>query len=273
MLHAMTGFAKRPNPQNAMSRQTPVGSASESKLATLAARLHFIWFIIVAALWTIVVAFVQLVTHQVYPTARNFKRNGRVWSGLILGLSGIRVHVTDRAGIDRDAPTVFISNHQNLLDILALSAALPYSFGFLAKTELARVPFLGFAIRNSASVFIDRSAPRSALQSLRKAGERIRGGDSVLVFAEGTRSHGPHLQPLLKGGFALAVEAGVPMAPVTIVDGYKLLHERKRLLRGGVLHMVVGEPISLEGKTRRDIPALMEYVGERLAEPLAAASG
>lgn len=267
-----TPAPETPASRNPMNRQTPAGFPPESALATLAARLHFVWFIVVAALWTIVMAIVQLLTHLIYPTARNFKRNGRVWGGFILGLSGIRVHVTDRAGIDRDAPTVFISNHQNLLDILALSAALPYSFGFLAKTELARVPFLGFAIRNSASVFIDRSNPRSALQSLRKAGERIRDGNSVLVFAEGTRSRGAHLRPLLKGGFALAVEAGVPVVPVTIVDGYKRLHESKRLLRGGVLHMVAGEPISLEGKTRRDIPALMEYVRERIAEPLAAAS-
>ncbi len=262
--------------RNAMHRPIhqpgPGGFVPESAFATWIARLHFVWFLAVAAFWTVVMAIVQTATHWIWPTARNFKRNGRVWGGVILGLSGIRVRVADRAGIDRDGPTVFICNHQNLLDILALSAALPYSFGFLAKTELARVPFLGFAIRNSASVFIDRSHPRRAVESLRKAGARIRGGNSVLVFAEGTRSHGPHLQPFRKGAFSVAVEAGVPIAPVTIVDGHRLLHEKKRLLRGGALRMVVGEPVSLKGKTRRDIPALMEYVRARLAEPLDAAS-
>lgn len=255
-----------------MHRQHPGGFVPDSAFATWIARLRFAWFLATAALWTVVMAIVQLTTHQVWPTARNFKRNGRVWGGVILGLSGIRVQVSDEAGIDRDGPAVFICNHQNALDILALSAALPYSFGFLAKTELARVPFLGFAIRNSASVFIDRSHPRSAVESLRKAGRRIRGGNSVLVFVEGTRSNGPYLQPFRKGGFSLAVEAGVPIAPVTIVDGYRLLHEKKRLLRGGALRMVVGEAISLQGKTRRDIPSLMESVRERLARPLAAAS-
>ena len=255
-----------------MHRQHSGGYVPDSTCATWIARLHFLWFLAAATLWTVVMAVVQLSTHRIWPTAHNFKRNGRVWGGIILGASGIRVQVTDRAGIDRDGPAVFICNHQNLLDILALSAALPYSFGFLAKTELAKVPFLGFAIRNSASVFIDRSHPRSALESLRKAGERIRGGNSVLVFAEGTRSYGPYLQPFRKGAFSLAVEAGVPIAPVTIVDGYRLLHEKKRLLRGGALRMVVGETISLEGKTRRDIPALMEAVRECLAEPLGAVS-
>src|SRR5690606_42143070 len=106
---------------------------------------------------------------------------------------------------------VLFSHHQNLLDILASSAALPYPFGVVAKAELAKVPFLGFAIRKSASVFIDRSDPRSAVSSLQAAGEPIRAGTSVLLFVEGTRSYSGRLQPLKKGAFHVATEAGVPM--------------------------------------------------------------
>lgn len=236
---------------------------------TVAARLHFLWFAVVAALWTIPISVFQLVTHQFQPTARNFKRTARAWGRVILTLSGLRVRVRDRSRIDSDRPCVFVSNHQNLLDILALSAALPYPFGFVAKAELARVPFLGLAIRNSASVFIDRSDPRSAVSSLREAGERIRGGNSVLMFVEGTRSRGPELQPLKKGAFAVAVEAGVPMVPVTIIDAYKRMDEARRLLRGGTIHIDIGEPISLEGMTRRDIPDLMATTRERLSAQLA----
>lgn len=235
---------------------------------TLLSRIHFAWFAVVAALWTVPMAILQMISHQFVPTAQNFKRNARLWGGGILALSGIRVEVVDHAEIEIGRPVVFVSNHQNLLDILALSAALPYPFGFVAKEELSRVPFLGFAIRNSASVFIDRSDPRRAVTSLREAGERIRGGNSVLLFAEGTRSYCRELQPLKKGAFAVAVEAGVEMVPVTVVDGYRLMNERDKLLRSGTIHVVVSEPISLEGKTRRDIPELMETTRERLARPL-----
>src|SRR5690606_18143040 len=221
---------------------------------SVGSRLHFVWFAIVATLWTVPMAIIQLVSHRFAPTAQNFKRNARWWAHTILTLSGIRVHVTDRARLDPARPYVFVSNHQNLLDILALSAALPYPFGFVAKQELARVPFLGFAIRNSASVFIDRSDPRRAIESLKQAGERIRGGNSVLLSVEGTRSHGPTLQPFKKGAFAVAVEAGVDMVPVIIQDGFRCMDERRRLMRAGTIHVVVGEPIGLQGKTRRDIP-------------------
>ena len=227
---------------------------------TLVRRLLFVWFAFVAALWTIPMAITQFVSHQFSPTARNFKRTATMWGRVILRLSGIRVRVHDRAHLDHAKPYVFVSNHQNLLDILALSDALPYPFGFVAKKELASVPFLGFAIRNSASVFIDKRDPRRAVASLKEAGERIRAGHSVLVFAEGTRSYSRGLQPLKKGAFAVAVEAGVPMVPVTIVNAYRLMHEKKKLVRPGVIDIVVGEPINLEGKSRRDIPELMEEV-------------
>ncbi|MEX0600612.1 MAG: lysophospholipid acyltransferase family protein [Rhodothermales bacterium] len=244
------------------------GTCDDGPEPTLAARLHFAWFAFVAAMWTIPMAITQLITHQFQPTARNFKRNARVWGGVILRLSGLRVRVFDRAHLHGDAPCVFVSNHQNLLDILALSAALPYPFGFVAKAELSRVPFLGLAIRNSASVFIDRSDPRSAVRSLRKAGERIRAGNSVLLFVEGTRSYGRVLKPLKKGAFAIAVEAGVQMVPVTIQDAYKRMNEKQRLLRGGTIHIVVGEPIQLKGVRRRDLPELMDTTRARLESQL-----
>lgn len=239
--------------------------------STPGAKLHFAWFALVATLWTIPMAVAQVVSHQFNPDARNFKRTAGLWGRVILSLCGIRVRIEDRAALDTDAPLVFVSNHQNLLDILALSSALPYPFGFVAKEELARVPFLGLAIRNSACVFIDKSDARRAIVSLKAAGERIRGGNSVLVFAEGTRSFGPTLKPLKKGAFAIAVEARVPMVPVTIVDAYRLMNEKKRLMRPGTIHIVVGEPIDLAGYTRRDIPRLMDDVRDRMIAELQAA--
>lgn len=231
-------------------------------------RLLFVWYVIVAILVTIPASFCQVIGHQFDPTARNFKRWAGIWGRTILRGIGIRVKVAQRASLDPDRPYVFVSNHQNLLDILALAGNLPYPFGFVAKAELRRVPFLGFAIRNSASVFVDRTDPRKSLESLQKAGERIRSGNSVLVFAEGSRSYGPVLNPFKKGAFALALEAGVPIIPVTIIDAYRLMDERNHTARPGTIHIVVGTPISTEGRRRKDIPAVMEEVKNQIEAEL-----
>lgn len=235
---------------------------------TVGTRLHFAWFALVALLVTIPCSLAQLVSHQFTPTARNFQRWSSLWGRLILRGTGIRVRVTERARLDPEQPYVFVANHQNLLDILALAAGLPHPFGFVAKAELARVPFLGFAIRNSASVFLDRSDPRRSIESLQEAGARIRSGTSVLVFPEGARSYAAALQPLKKGAFAVAVEAGVPLVPVTILGAYRLMNEQTKTSRPGTIHIVVGTPISIEGRRRRDIPEIMERVQQQMESEL-----
>lgn len=234
-------------------------------------RALFLWFWIWVVIVMIPMSLVQLVSHRIWPTARNFKRNAALWGRLILrGGAGIRVEVEQRAELDPSRPYVFVANHQNSLDIMALTEALPYPFGFVAKSELANVPFLGLAIRHSASVFLDRSDPRRSVASLRAAGERIRGGNSVLVFPEGSRSHAPRLLPLKKGAFMLAVEAGVPLVPVTLLGASRLMNERRWAVRPGRMKLVVGRPIDMAGKHRRDIPAIMAEVEAQMNEELAA---
>lgn len=235
---------------------------------TIGGRLGYIWFAVMAVLITIPLSLCQVIAHQFDPTAQNFKRWSGAWGRLMLGVLGIRVHLEQRERLDPHAPYVFVSNHQNLLDILALAGWLPYPFGFVAKVELRHVPFLGFAIRNSASVFIDRSDPRKSLESLQKAGEKIRRGNSVLVYAEGTRSHGPALLPFKKGAFALALEAGVPIVPITIVDSYRLMDERNKTMRPGTIQIVIGTPLATDGMRRRDIPNVMEEIRSRIESEL-----
>lgn len=231
-------------------------------------RVFCIWFWVWGALVMIPMSVVQLISHRFSPTARNFKRNARVWGWLILRGAGVRVNVIERGPLDPSQPYVFVANHQNSLDIMALTEGLPVPFGFVAKAELANVPFLGLAIRHSASVFLDRSDPRRSVKSLKDAAARIRAGTSVLVFPEGSRSHSPRLGELKKGAFTLAVEAGVPMVPVTIVGASDLMDERGVRLRPGRLQLVVGKPIDMSGKTRKDIPALIAEVEAQMQAEL-----
>lgn len=233
-------------------------------------RIHFYWMMVWGLVVTTVMTVLQVIAHRFSPTARTFQHHAGMWGRAILSGGGIRAVVQEDAGLDPDQPYVFVSNHQNLLDILALAAAVPYPFGFVAKAELAKVPILGIAIRQSTCLFLDRSDPRKAVESMRKAGERIRDGNSVLIYAEGSRSYGPHLLPFKKGAFMLAVEAGVPLVPIVVTDAYRLMHDKRRVSRPGRIHIAIRPPIDLAGLRRADIPELIERVRAEMDVPLRA---
>ncbi|MDX1531200.1 MAG: lysophospholipid acyltransferase family protein [Rhodothermales bacterium] len=221
-------------------------------------RLHFGWSLFWAALVTPPLTAGLLLHNLFRPTARTFKGWVGAWSRAILFFAGIRVEVEVRAELPAGRPVVFVANHQNELDIATCAAGIPYPYTFLAKAALRRVPFIGWVLARTPCVFVDRSSPRIAIQSLREAAERVRAGTSVLVYVEGARSWRRALLPFLRGAFVLAVEAGVPLVPVVVIDNYTVLDERRWCGRPGTVHLVVGEPIATAGRTRADVPELME---------------
>lgn len=209
-----------------------------------------------------------VITFLISSNPRGFMVWSRIWGVGILSGTGIRVRTHGLENVPRTGSYVFAINHQVALDIPAVGSVIPVPFGWVAKAELKRVPFLGGAIRSSPSVFIDRSHPKRSIESMREAGEKIRRGVSVAIFPEGSRSHGGALGPFKRGAFLLAIEAQVPVIPVTIVNGYQLFNEKRRVARPGILHIHFGSPIDITGWTRADMPRLTAQVRAEMAERL-----
>lgn len=143
-------------------------------------------------------------------------RVARLWCRFCLAASGIRPAYEGIEHASARLPCVFIANHQSLLDIWALIPALPLSTRFVAKKSLFLIPVFGWAIAASGFVPIDRKNRTAAMRSLSRAAEKVRGGRSLLLFAEGTRSRDGRLGPFKRGAFHLALEAGTPVVPVAI---------------------------------------------------------
>ena len=138
------------------------------------------------------------------------------WSRLNLRLAATRVEIAGLEHVSANRPQLFVVNHQSLVDILVLATVLPVRFGFVAKSELFHIPFLGWHMRRAGFIPIDRQHPRRAARTLLEAAERIRGGLNAVVFPEGTRSPAGALLPFRGGAFLLAIRAGVPIVPVVL---------------------------------------------------------
>ncbi len=141
-------------------------------------------------------------------------------------------------------PAVFIGNHTSLFDPPLIISTLPCRPVFIAKRELAAVPFLGWVIWLARFIFIDRDNRESARRSLADAARRIHDGQSLAAFPEGTRSRDGGLLPFKKGVFALAFEAGVPVVPLAIHGGREILPRGTWRVGGGDYRITVGEPLA-----------------------------
>lgn len=169
----------------------------------------------------------------------------RAWSVSSLWLAGVRVEVT---GLDRlraacpDGPLIFASNHESALDIWALLKVVPRSIRFIAKQELFDLPVFGHYLRLGGHVPVDRRNRVRAVASLQQAGEVVKAGTSLIVFAEGTRSRTGRVLPFKKGPFVVAMAAGAPVVPVAISGAGRVTPADRIEVHPGVIRVAFGEP-------------------------------
>ena len=170
------------------------------------------------------------------------------------------------APIQAGAPVIFFGNHASLLDPPLLVSTLPDHPVFIAKRELGWVPLLGWAIRLAGFILIDRGNRARAYESLADAAVRIRAGQSVAIFPEGTRAADGRLLPFKRGSFHLAKEAGVPLVPLAIRGGHAILPKGEWRVRGGLYTLTVGAPLDPAGY--EDAETLRAAAEARLRELL-----
>jgi 1-acyl-sn-glycerol-3-phosphate acyltransferase len=185
---------------------------------------------------------------------------GRQWVAWIFATCGIRVKVAGLENIDPSQPYVIMTNHQSVADIGAILLTLPVDFRFVAKKELGRIPFFGWALALSVGVMIDRSNNARSVASLKAAAEKIRGGANVIIFPEGTRSPTGVLGPFKSGGFHLALQAGVPILPATVSGSHFITPKGSLRVESGVVKIAYGKAIPTQGLGPDQREALKEEV-------------
>ena len=215
---------------------------------------------------TAILGTVGILACLVVPSGNAVLPLARFWARIILALCRVKLVVEGGSRIAAPGPYLFLANHQSQFDILAVVLAIPLQFRILAKQELFYIPIFGWVLKLSGFVGIDRSNREKAIRSLEHAAQRLRAGTSLLIYAEGTRSPDGKLLPFKKGGFVLAIQAGVPIIPITIQGSREILAKGSLRIRPGTIHLGIGEPIdparySLDEKERlmQEVRTAMEH--------------
>lgn len=196
----------------------------------------------------------------------------RLWSWLILATTGVEVEASGRDRLVPGRTYVFVSNHQSIYDIPVIFASLPWQLRIIAKASLGSFPFLGWHLRHTGHLLVDRRDPNRA-GILREAARLVRQGLSLIVFPEGTRSVDGRLAPFKGGSFLLALEAGLPVVPVAVIGSRHVMRKGRLAVAPGRVRLVVHDPIALPGQaaapTPRDAKALANRVQGTIAATLA----
>lgn len=176
---------------------------------------------------------------------------------LVSRTMGINIYIEGRENLDKNHPSVLIANHQHNLDVFSISTLMSSHVVILGKHTLGFIPLFGQVYVLAGHILVNRSNRKKSMLSMNKLTKRIKEKAlTILVFPEGHRNEGSQLLPFKKGAFHTAIRTQVPLVPASISQFTQEIDFSK--WHSGNIYIKVHPPISVEGKTKADIPQLME---------------
>ena len=227
-------------------------------MAKLIDFIKLAWLLSIAIIDTFIFWIPVSIAAMLSRTGRMAFQLCQVWAWFLIKAGFSRVEIKGLENVERDRSYVIIPNHVSLYDIPALLSGLGVPFRWILKKELLKIPGFGYGLYASRNVFIDRSNRESAIASIRKGVERLPKGVSLLFFPEGTRSPDGKLLPFKKGAFVTAIDANMPLLPVSINGSREIMPKGSLIFKPGKIEVIIGQPIPVDGLTIEDVPDLME---------------
>lgn len=215
----------------------------------------------IAIIWFVVCCSVGVILAFLRPFHPSHMR----WSGRLFGLPlfkvfGMSLKIRGENYLN-ERPCVFISNHQNNMDLIVMGAICPPRTVTLGKIEILYIPLFGLVYWLFGNILIVRGNKQKSKKSMVKVTETIRNKDiSVWIMPEGTRSRGRGLLPFKSGAFRTAIDAQVPIVPICLNNYHHLIDPKK--VKSGVVNCEVLPPIETKGLSMSDASDLAKRCHE-----------
>jgi len=220
--------------------------------------LRTIWVVVVALVVTIPLATTVMLIAFVRSTSPWIDRIIRVWARSLVRAAGIDLRTERMETVDRTQRYILVANHYSYFDIPVIIAAVPQPIRFMAKISLFKIPIFGWALGRAGFIPIDRKNRRTAVKSFDLAAERIRKGNTIVVFPEEGRSRNRQMRPFQRGGFLLALKSELPILPLAIDGTYDVFRVGATRITPAPVTLKVGEPIATAGRSVREKEHLAE---------------
>lgn len=227
-----------------------------------------VYLIPAVSLYTIVLGTFSLLSTLVDRTGDLGHGCARAWAWLILKTTGVRVRVAGLEHLDRSRSYVFAANHQSIYDIPIVFTSFPMQLRIVAKESLGRIPFLGWHLHRTGHLLVDRRNPGPDIVAKMK--RLVSEAHSLIVFPEGTRSVDGTMGAFKKGPFLVAIDAQLPVVPVSIRGSRHIMKKGRLMVCPGDVAITIHPPISTSGVTRDQARVFAERVRAVVAGDLTA---
>lgn len=214
--------------------------------------LRTLWAAFIAILVTIPAATAVIVVAAFSSSARTIDSIIRWWARSIVRGAGIDLHGEGMATLDPEKRYILVANHYSYFDIPCILAAVPQPIRFMAKVSLFKIPLFGWSLARAGFIPIDRKNRRTAVKSFDQAGERIRRGNTIVIFPEEGRTRVRELRPFQRGAFLLAIRSGLDIVPIAVDGTFDVFPVGARAVRPGTVTIRIGTPIATENISVRD---------------------
>ena len=182
-----------------------------------------------------------------------------------LGAVGFfKVRCRGRERVPSSGGGLMLSNHQSNLDPVLVGLASDRRLNYVARKTLFKFPPLRWLINSLDAISIDREG--TGLDGLKETLKRLKRGEIVLLFPEGTRTPDGEVHAIKPGFCAVARRSGVPILPVALDGAWHAWPRQRKLPQPAVIHVQFGEPIAPEQIKAMNDDELVAEVERRIRE-------
>lgn len=227
--------------------------------------LRMLYFAVVAIVITLPLSLLTMIIAMIRSTSPWVDRVIRLWARLLVRAAGIDLQVENGERIDPAKRYILVANHYSYLDIPCILTAIPQPIRFMAKISLFKVPIFGWALTRAGFIPIDRKNRRTAVKSFDMAAQRIRQGNTIVIFPEEGRTRVREMRPFQRGAFLLALKSEKTIVPMALDSTFDIWPAGDFWrIRPGRVTIRVGTPIETAGLTVRDKERLLNESREQV---------
>ena len=207
---------------------------------------YVLWYLPLFVGLTILAALVCLAVSLFSTRLARYITN-TVWAHIVLDPAAIRLKTLGREnlpGREGEGGFIVYGNHTSLTDIPTISLAVGRPVSFVAKASLGKIPFFGWAMVKAHMLVNREGGAEAAKQMVEEASQRLKRGEILVIFPEGTRNKGNEpLLPFKKGAFILAKHSGAPIVPVAVKNARNIWPSGQLWPKPGTVRIKIGPPL------------------------------